>query len=303
MSLKKIEEEKEDLLLRISNLKKKLLWYNRIYDNKNLISIICYKIFNIQIEQIFKKAIKYNYKLKTENITKNKSLISDKILCTIVNHNHNENALSLYNLQINYFDSVILDSGSQNSPKGSVRFGNIYYSALLNVAHSIAKKNNYEYLLFICSDVLISPNESAKMFERLLTLDLNKIGLYSPSSKGFSHPFCKKQTSNQLREVPFVEGFMFLCDIKILDQFCPINTKENLYGWGLDIAKSFFSKKNNKLCVIDDNVEVEHMNGTGYSREIAEYEMLIWVRTLNNDEIVSFFEEQINYCIKVKNEL
>lgn len=293
-TLNDFEKEKKELLLQIENLKKKLLAYKRAYDNQSLLSILFYKFFNIKIDAFFKGARKFNYKIKSENLTKRRSILSDKILCTIVNHNHNDNALSLYNLHLNYFDSVIMDSGSNNPPKNAVKFNNIYYAALLNNAYLLATKNNYKYLLFICSDVLVSADELYKMYTRLLTLNYNKIGVYSPSSKGFSHSFCKKETECELREVPFVEGFMFLCDVKILGDFCPIDTKENLYGWGLDIAKSFFAKKRNKICVIDDAVEVEHLSGTGYSREIAEYEMLSWLKTLNNEEIICFFEDQIN---------
>jgi hypothetical protein len=131
------------------------------------------------------------------------------------------------------------------------------------------------------------------MRNSLLQIDFDKVGVYSPSSRGGSHYFCQRQKSNGLRMVPFVEGFIFICDMKILDHFCPVNTERNLYGWGLDIAKGYFSKREGKVCVIDDTVEVEHLPGTGYSRELAEYEMLEWIKTLNEQEILVFFEEQL----------
>lgn len=298
------EEEKKKLHLEISNLQKSILWYQRNYEDKNWFEILCDKFFGYRVSDFLKQRffIKKIYSIARINRTKNNSTISKKILCSIVNHNHNENALNLYELFINYFDSVILDSGSIDAPKNSLKYDNIYYSGLLNEAYFLAKKYKYQYLFFICSDVKVQKNAAEKMNERLLNLNFSKIGVYSPSSIGESHFFCKKKTSDELREVPFVEGFIFICDVKILDQFCPVNTKENLYGWGLDIAKSFFSKKSNKISVIDDNVEVEHMKGTGYSKEIAEYEMLAWAKTLGNNEFVSFFEKQVDYIKKSVND-
>jgi hypothetical protein len=293
--MKNFEEEKNKLLLEIDNLRRSILWYKRTYEENSLPVIILEKVFGkkfnwIRRQNFIKNRVFNRIKI---NKTNNKSVISSKVLCSIVNHNHNDNTLSLYKLFINYFDTVILDSGSSKAPENAIKYSNIYYSGLLNEAYSIAKKYNYPYLLFICSDVIVDQIAAIKLFDRLIKTDLAKIGVYSPASTGESHIFCKKMTDDELREVPFVEGFMFLCDIEILDCFCPIDTKENLYGWGLDIAKSYFSKKKNKLCVIDDNVEVEHMKGTGYSKEIAGYEMLTWVRTLNNNELVAFFEETI----------
>jgi hypothetical protein len=272
------EKERAKFLEEISGLRKSVEWYKQTYEERSLAGIV--------YDRIYKK-FTHHPKIK---INKTHSLLSGKILCIIANHNYSKNASSLHQLFLNYYDCAILDSGSDSPPKNSLKFENIYYSGLLNQAYSIAKEENYKYLLFICSDVEVNLNEASKMFNRLSSIDLNKIGLYSPASTGLSHKFCKKHSSNNLREVPFAEGFIFLCDVEILERICPIDTQKNLYGWGIDIVQSFYAKEKNKLCVVDDNVEVNHLAGTGYSREIAKIEMLSWIKSFGNESLFSFFK-------------
>jgi len=272
------EEEKNKLLEEISSLKKSIEWYKQTYEERSLAGITYDRI---------SKKFTHNPKIK---INKTHSSLSGKVLCIIANHNYSKNASLLHQLFSNYYDCAILDSGSDSPPKKSLKLKNIYYSGLLNQAYSIAKEENYKYLLFICSDVEVASDEAVKTFNRLSSIDLNKIGVYSPASTGLSHKFCKKQSSSNLREVPFAEGFIFLCDMEILDHICPIDTQKNLYGWGIDIVQSFYAKEKNKLCVVDDNVEVNHLAGTGYSREIAKIEMRSWIMSLGNESLITFFK-------------
>jgi len=276
-----MDEEKTKLLLEINRLKEALEWYKKTYEERSLAGII-YDKLSQKFENIKNS--------DTVKIKKTSSLFTGKILCIVANHNYNKNATYLKEALSKYYDTLILDSGSDTPPKNSLKLKNIYYSGLLNKAYEIAKNRKYQYLLFICSDVLISPDEAEKMFSRLSTIDLGKIGIYSPSSRGLSHLFCKNKSTGSLREVPFTEGFMFLCDLGILENICPINTELNIYGWGIDIVQAFFAKEKNKLCVIDDNVEVEHLTGTGYSRESAKLEMFNWIKTLNNEALYIFFD-------------
>jgi hypothetical protein len=285
-----LEKDRRQLLEELSKLRKSLDWYKRTYEERSLAAIIYERLFKKRNNLLLPGIIKIN---------KTGTLFSGKILCVIANHNYSKNAGLLRNSLLQYYDTLIIDSGSDSPPKDSLQLENVYYTGLLNKAYSIAIENNYQYLLFICSDVLINRKNTRKMFERLSNIDLSKIGVYSASSKGNSYSFCNNQSSGNLREVPFVEGFMFLCDITILDHLCPIDRQKNLYGWGLDIAKSFYAKEKNKLCVIDDMVEVEHLAGTGYSRETAEVEMTSWISSLNNDSLTSFYRNVLN-LIKTK---
>lgn len=283
------EQEKNKLLEENITLRKALEWYKNTYEKRSLPGII--------YERVFKKLTTF-FKQEKVKVNKTRSVLSGKILCTIVNHNYSQNAETLNRVLNPCFDTLIIDSGSDVPPKNSLKLENIYYSALLNKAYSIAKENKYSYLLFLCSDVIVTKNNAVKMFERLSNIDLSKIGLYAPASQGNSYPFCNRKTGDNLREVPFIEGFMFLCDIAILDTLCPINTQLNLYGWGLDLAKAFYAKANNKLCVIDDAIEVEHLAGTGYSRDIAKTEMAIWIKSLNDEKLTVFFENSLNIIIQ-----
>jgi len=294
------DNEKKKLLEEINNLKQQLLWYRRTYEQRSLFGIISDRIFRKERKSFSGKSLFLKRKLHGTKInkTKNPDMLSRSICCAIVNHNYKENSEKLYYTLIKYFDTVIFDSGSANPPEKAIKLPNIYYSGLLNAAYEASRKNGYDYLLFICSDVVIEPEEAAKIYQRLSDLDYNKIALYSPSSTGGDHFFCRRQTADELRTVPFVEGFMFLCDLEILDKFCPINIQENLYGWGLDIAKGYYVKKAEKLSVIDDNVIVHHTPGTGYSRETAEYEMLSWIKSLQDREIIDFFENQMDFIRK-----
>jgi hypothetical protein len=278
-------KSKQELEQEIVTLTKSLEWYKNTYEKRSLLSIGLDRIK----KKYFNRAAKLRVKIK-----KTSSSLSGKIICIIVNHNYSNNSTALHNSLSKCFDSLIIDSGSDHPPKNALKLENVYYSGLLNKAYEIAKENNYNYLLFVCSDVLILDKEAEKLFTRLSNTDLNKIGIYSPSSKGLSHNFCKKYEGNGLREVPFVEGFIFLADVSVLDPLCPINTSINQFGWGLDIAKSFFAKQKNKLCVIDDAVEVEHLAGTGYSREMAKTEMKSWINSLKNDELLNFYNNSIS---------
>src|ERR1700722_7680947 len=194
-------KSKQDLEQEIVNLTKSLEWYKNTYEKRSLLGI--------GLDRIKKKYLNRPAKLRV-NIKKTSSSLSGKIICVIANHNYSNNSTALHSSLSKYFVSVIVDSGSVNPPKNTLKLENVYNSGLLNKAYEISKDRNYQYLLFICSDVIITAPEALKMFDRLSTIDLGKIGVYSPSSKGLSHHFCKKQPNGNLREVPFTEGFMFL---------------------------------------------------------------------------------------------
>ena len=276
-------------------------WYKRTYENRKLIGIIKDRIiqnkpslsinFNKKLNLIrASKLNKYKTKIKPAKI---KNEVSKRILCTIVNYNFNENALKLRNTLSKYFDSVVIDSGSKLKDKTFVLLDNVYYSGLFNYAYQLAKNCNYEYLLFICSDVEIQDEQVELVINNLNNINLNEIGLYSPSSTGRSHFYCKKQYVKGLRIVPFVEGFMFLAHLDVLQNIAPIDLKINKFGWGLDVACGFFAKKLNKLCVIDDGVTVYHPEGTGYSDEFAEESMWKWFELFNDIDFKNFYTKQI----------
>ncbi len=296
MEFKDEHKKMKDLSEENYTLKQQLLWYKRTYEDRRLAGIVYDRVllkmksFSLQSfvqRRLFKGTKKIRIAKQSEQRVK-------KILCAVVNHNYNSNAIALFKQLNLFFDTILLDSGSNNPPAEAYKLPNVYYPGLLNEAFSLAESKSYDYLLFVCSDVFISPENTSKLNKRLRELDFDGTGIYSPSSKGGGHFFCKKMEGGQLRKVPFVEGFIFLCDMSILKEICPINTLNNKYGWGLDIAMGYFANEKGQVCVIDDNIEVTHAEGTGYSRELAEAEMYSWVKSLGNEELYLFFEHQIN---------
>ncbi|NTW31664.1 MAG: glycosyltransferase [Bacteroidetes bacterium] len=290
------QDEINRLKAEIKKTEKELEWYNDTYKNRKLIGIIKDRIL-IRFKFIEKlilllKNNPYLFKSKSP------SILSEKIVCVIVNHNNNENAIKLRNNFSRYFDTIIIDSGSEIKDKTFICLENVYYSGLLNNAYNYAKTNKYDFLLSICSDVICENSEIDKMALTLKKLDLTKIGVYSPSSSGRSHAYCKQGNNSGLRSVPFVEGFMFLADMNILEKIFPVDLDINLYGWGLDVAKGYFCRKNNKLCLIDDSVNVYHPGDIGYSTELAEVDMWKWINSFEDESFKTFYSNHIDIIRK-----
>jgi hypothetical protein len=154
-----------------------------------------------------------------------------------------------------------------------------------------------DYIFFICSDVTIDKVNYSKMIEKIKN---NKIpqnfGVYSPATIGKCHNHCKPMNRN-IRKVPFVEGFFFFTKKNILDNFLPVDIHINKLGWGLDIAKGFFSETNNLSCYIDDNIIIKHPEGTGYSSDDAMIQFKTWAKSLNNKNFLFFIKKHMNIII------
>jgi glycosyltransferase involved in cell wall biosynthesis len=282
----------------IKSLRKAITWYQDTYEKRTVVAIIKDRIVQrLKNINTFANRLKGYHKIKKSKL---KSEFQNNILCSIVNYNDTDNALKLRTDLSRYFDTVVFDSGSKKTSKKFINLGNVYYSGLINNAYTCAKALGYNYLFFICSDVEFPPEEIQKMIHSLKSIELNTIGIYSPSSKGRSHIFCKQKFNRGLRSVPFTEGFIFIADLKVLDEFMPVNLHENLYGWGLDLAKGYFSRKLDKLCVIDDAVSVYHPESTGYSNQKAEEDMWHWVNTFSDSdkEFKFFFDKHIDILRK-----
>jgi glycosyltransferase involved in cell wall biosynthesis len=289
--IKKLREE-------ISQLNKSLEWYKETYQNRSLAGVIKTKLQTEENKRYFRflPSIIGGLKLKLSSINKSSknTPLAQQTFCAIVNYNCNENAKKLSSTFSKYFATQVLDSGSTTKEKSFVNLANIYYSGLYNHAYTYAVSKGYKYLLFICSDVIVDPEEAEKMYQNLSRINLEEIGVYSPSSSGRSHYQCKKMNDSGLRVVDFVEGFLFFASMKMLSSFGTIDTSQNLYGWGIDVAKGFYSKKAGLLSVIDDGVTIHHPDETGYSSEKAEKQMMNWFASLPmGDELISFHENRV----------
>jgi len=202
------------------------------------------------------------------------------ILVTVVNHNHNENALKLLTQFSRDFKTIVIDSGSEVKDNRFILLDNVYYSGLFNKACELLKETDKKWLLFIASDVRIDEDNYWKLTRRLCDhRSFSDIGLYTPSIEGRSHLFLKQQTgSYKYRDVNFVEGFMFLARRSILSKMHPVDVRLNKIGWGLDVMKGFFCRELGLRSVVDDLVSVYHPPEAGYSYEEAVENCKRWAK-------------------------
>lgn len=217
-------------------------------------------------------------------------------LVTIVNHNLNYEAINLKNIFKEHFKSVIIiDSGSDLQPdEFDIKLPNVGYSGLFNRAVKEVIEKEYDWLLFICSDVVMKKSDAEKLKNQINMLS-DDIGVYSPASTGQSHKHCKNMQSGNLRDVVFVEGFIFVANKKILEQIYPVDVNVNKLGHGLDAYKGYLCVKNKMRCVIDDTVVVYHREGTGYNTNEASSQFLQWMNQPNMVEFLAFWNNYL-YC-------
>lgn len=222
----------------------------------------------------------------------------DKFICVILNYNNNKNALFLKQLFEKNMLTFVVDSGSDIKQNEFLLFDNIYYSGGLNEGYKLMNEYNKEYIIFICSDVTIDRYNYARLINKINISNLPKdFGVYSPSTIGKCHAHCKHQRKG-VRKVPFVEGFFFLTQKKILDCFLPIDLNINKLGWGLDVAKGYYTEKNNLFCYIDDNIIIRHPAGTGYSSDNAMIQFKNWAKSINDKQFLYFIRKYMNIFIE-----
>jgi hypothetical protein len=218
-----------------------------------------------------------------------------RTLVTIVNHNLNDEAINLKNIFSEQFDTIIIDSGSNVQPNEfDIKLSNVGYSGLFNSACEQVLNSDYDWILFICSDVVLKKSDVEKIKTSIETLPTD-VGVYSPSSTGQSHKHCKNQKSGGLRNVVFVEGFMFAASKQILSQIYPVNTEINKLGHGLDAYKGFLCIQNNLRCVVDDTITVYHSEGTGYNTTIASHQFLNWMSQPQMSSFSAFWNTYLYY--------
>ena len=219
----------------------------------------------------------------------------NKILVCITNHNNNDNSKKLKKEFSEYIDTIIIDSGStEKLDDFDLKLDNIYYSGLYNESINQCLIRNKEYLYFIASDVFI--DQVSSIVDIIINLN-DDIYLWAPSSKGQSHEHCKNKNTNGYRNVSYLEGFTFLVNIEVCKKFYPINRINNFYGYGIDILLGYYTiNEFKKLCVVDDRVEVYHLEGTGYNQNIALQEMYNWFSKMDKDvvEYILFYSKGSN---------
>ena len=207
--------------------------------------------------------------------------MTDKILCCIFNYNSNEGALAWKRRLEPYFDTVILDSGSESPCPDAVNLPNIYYSGLFNKAYELLKEKDYRWLAVITSDIRINDANSARLVSAMEDISRSvNVGLYQPSCafsfKGRALPQSCCHYTGRMRRTNFQEGWFHLVCREVLDEILPVDTSLNLLGWGIDLALSHAARIGGWLILVDDRVRVVHPRGTGYHRDEALRQMRAW---------------------------
>ena len=220
--------------------------------------------------------------------------MSKNILVTVVNYNLNDAAINLKTILSSKFENVIIiDSGSKKQPdEFDIKLENVGYSGLFNRASQEMIDKNYDWLFLICSDVVMKKSDVEKLKINIDALP-EDVGVYSPSSTGQSHQHCKNRQSGGLRDVLFVEGFIFAASRKIIEKVYPVDLNINKLGHGVDSYKGFLCLKNKLRCVIDDNIIIFHREGTGYSTVEASNQWLNWMAQPNMGEFAAFWNNYL----------
>lgn len=187
--------------------------------------------------------------------------MQNSVLAVITNYAFSENADKLKANLAPYFETILIDSSSPSRPKNvDIVLPNLFYTGLWNESVRLASVKNKEWLLFVASDVEIPSVQL--LYSRIQTaVNNDRIGIYTPSLRCDSRAAfgdCYNQRTSKLRECYLCEGFFFLARTKILEKVYPVSTKENEFGWGIDILSAYYAYKEGLRVVVDDQVEIYH---------------------------------------------
>lgn len=208
-----------------------------------------------------------------------------RILCCIFNHNRNAEAIAWSQRLSPWFDTLILDSGSEPRCEHptAVPLDNVYYSGLVNEAYDRAVAGGYPWVMLLTSDLQIREKDAPRLAEAMREISRSvNVGLYQPSTawRGRSLPQSRCHFTGRMRPANFQEGWFHLVRTDLLAQICPIDTAVNRLGWGIDLALSHFARLAHLLILVDDRIRVVHPGGSGYNTEEALRQMRAWHATL-----------------------
>lgn len=204
------------------------------------------------------------------------------LLTAIINHNHNQEGIALKEVFAPKVDTILIDSGSTFKDGEKEKFDftleNVYYNGLLNKAYE-AFKPSHTHLLLITSDVQIDDVDN--LLNRITSVykKYPKVAVYAPSSVHSTHHHMNNLKSNDIRKVTFTEGFCFVMPREYLNLICPIDLTVNKIGHGIDMYMGYLSMENGKWTVVDDQITVDHPQGSGYSDKQARKERDQWYDT------------------------
>lgn len=182
------------------------------------------------------------------------------LLVAVTNYDFRRNAEVLKATFERHFPTLLIDATSPRPPKTTdITVPNTYYPGLWNEAVKQAIDGNYEWLLFIASDVQLqrAMRLADCITEACATPDL---GLWGPAVTRESRCASKVmvwRNTRAMRPCCYVEGFCFMARTSLLQQQYPLPAW-NKSGWGVDVVTALLaSRADYKVCV-DDRIVVYH---------------------------------------------
>lgn len=205
-----------------------------------------------------------------------------KLLVAIINHNHNQEGITLKNRFAPHVDTLLIDSGSTFKSGEKEQFDftlpNVYYNGLINKAYE-SFKEEHTHMFLITSDVIIEDIEALLNRMKEVYSGNPLVRVYAPSAVHSTHKHQNNLGTNDIRKVTFTEGFCFVMPREFLDEICPIDLEVNKIGHGIDMYMGYLSMSNKFWAVVDDRVTVDHPHGSGYSDKQARIERDRWYAT------------------------
>ena len=207
-----------------------------------------------------------------------------KIQVFIFNYNHFEDAMELFETfeELDY-DTYLLNCKSPSDPEFKEtdrikKYENIYYSGQWN---EMIWLSSCDVVLIINSDVKIpKPRLLMKRLENFYTSYGKKAGIYAPNYEWTPwtyNPSLLPSLELGLKEVPTTDSTIWAVTHEIAKKVDFIDTKINLFGWGIEIVAAYFCKLEGKYVVRDYALKCYHPRNTGYSRYEADIQWREWI--------------------------
>jgi hypothetical protein len=207
-----------------------------------------------------------------------------KIQVFIFNYNHFEDAMNLFTIfnDLNY-DTYLLNCKGSNDPEFEQtdrikKYDNIYYSGQWNETLWHA---NADVILIINSDVKVpKPGLLMKRLEKYYNTYGEKAGIYAPNHSWTPwtyNPILLPTLYMGLKEVPMTDSTIWAITTEMAKKVDFVDTKINLFGWGIEIVGAYLCKLVQKYVTRDYALKCYHPRSTTYNRYEADMQWREWV--------------------------
>jgi hypothetical protein len=182
------------------------------------------------------------------------------LLVAVTNYDFHRNADALKATFERHFPTLLIDATSPRPPKTTdITVPNTYYPGLWNEAVKQAINGDYEWLLFIASDVQLQ--RSLRLAECIADACATpELGLWGPAVTRESRCASKVMVWRNIRSMRpccYVEGFCFMARTHLLKQQHPLPAW-NKSGWGVDVVTALLATRAEYKVCVDDRVLVHH---------------------------------------------